>query len=64
MCGAILPCSAHILHPISPHFSNEKMQTLVHFSFSLIYSVTLNREDATADPELATPASFFNPFPD
>lgn len=36
---------------------------LVPLSFSLLYSVTLSREDATADLELATPASFFNPFP-
>lgn len=62
MCGTILPCSAHILLPIFPPFPNEKMQMLVPLSFSLLYSVTLSREDATADLELATPARFLTPF--
>lgn len=35
---------------------------LVPLSPSLLYSVTLSREDATADPELATSASFLTPF--
>lgn len=35
---------------------------LVPLSVSLVYSVTLSREDASADPELATSASFLTPF--